>query len=149
MRRATLNSSQAHVYVMRHIKPGMTGKNDALRNRNTLHTSLYLLNWNYLLELQLEALFKAHTNYYGGSRHVAYTCICGCGPNGKYFQRGFKSRFHFLRSIVLWAIRTATNVRELYTPSCNSSLWACWSAKRTHSTRWRCCRFYMQWLYFW
>jgi len=45
LRTSALLSSQAHVYVMRHIKPGMT-------------------------ELQLEALFKAWTCYYGGSRHV-------------------------------------------------------------------------------
>ena len=44
MRLGNLITSQAHVYVMRHVKPGM-------------------------VELQCEALFKAWCNYFGASRH--------------------------------------------------------------------------------
>lgn len=67
MRVSNLVSSQAHVYVMRHVKPGMT-------------------------ELQLEALFKAWMSYYGASRHVAYTCICCCGPSGSVLHYGHAGR---------------------------------------------------------
>ncbi len=63
LRRACRMSAQAHVYVMRHIKPGMT-------------------------ELQCEALFKAYAGYFGASRHMAYTCICGAGPNGAVLHYG-------------------------------------------------------------
>lgn len=67
MRRAAYVSSQAHVYVMRHVKPG-------------------------LFELQLEAMFKAWTNYFGASRHTAYTCICGTGPHGAILHYGHAGR---------------------------------------------------------
>jgi len=63
LRRAARMSAKAHVYVMRHIKPGMT-------------------------ELQCEALFKAYAAYFGAARHCAYTCICGTGPNGAILHYG-------------------------------------------------------------
>jgi Xaa-Pro dipeptidase len=63
LRKACRMSAQAHTYVMRHIKPGMT-------------------------EFQLEALFKAYTGVMGGSRYVAYTCICGAGSNGSVLHYG-------------------------------------------------------------
>lgn len=67
LRMANLISSQAHVYVMRHIKPDMT-------------------------ELQCEMLFKAWTGFFGGCRHMAYTCICGAGPMGAVLHYGHAGR---------------------------------------------------------
>lgn len=67
LRECCLISSQAHVYVMRHIKPGMN-------------------------ERHMEALFKAWTSYYGGARADAYTCICASGPNGAILHYGHAGR---------------------------------------------------------
>lgn len=67
LRVGSLISSQAHIYVMRHIKPRTT-------------------------ELQCEALFKSWTAYYGGARHMAYTCICGAGNNGSILHYGHAGR---------------------------------------------------------
>jgi Xaa-Pro dipeptidase len=67
LRLANLISSQAHVYVMRHIRPGMS-------------------------EMQLEALYKAWCAFHGGSRHCAYTCICGSGENGSILHYGHAGR---------------------------------------------------------
>jgi len=67
MRLSCLVSSQAHVYVMRHIKPGMT-------------------------EFQCEALFKAWCNYFGAARHQAYVCICASGAHGAILHYGHAAR---------------------------------------------------------
>jgi len=64
---ANLVSSQAHVYVMRHIKPGMA-------------------------ERQLESLFCAWSYYFGGARHTAYPCICAAGNNGSVLHYGHAGR---------------------------------------------------------
>lgn len=67
LRNACLVSSQAHTYAMRHVRPG-------------------------LAEVQLEAMFRAWTCYYGGSRHTAYTCICATGHNGATLHYGHAGR---------------------------------------------------------
>ena len=67
LRLSNLVSSQAHVYVMRHIQAGMS-------------------------EMQLEALYKAWCHFHGGSRHCAYTCICGSGENGAILHYGHAAR---------------------------------------------------------
>ena len=67
MRLGNAISSQAHVYVMRHIQAGMT-------------------------EVHLEGMFKAYCHCYGGARHMAYTCICGSGANGSILHYGHAGR---------------------------------------------------------
>lgn len=67
LRIANLISSQAHVYVMRHIRTGLS-------------------------EMQLEALYKAWCHFHGGTRHCAYTCICGSGENGSILHYGHAGR---------------------------------------------------------
>jgi Xaa-Pro dipeptidase len=67
LRLSNLISSQAHVYVMRHIHSGLS-------------------------ELQLEALYKSWCQFHGGSRHCAYTCICGSGENGSILHYGHAGR---------------------------------------------------------
>jgi len=67
MRTACLVTSQAHVHAMRHVQIGMR-------------------------ERHAEALFRSWTGYYGGSRHNAYTCICGTGPNGAILHYGHAAR---------------------------------------------------------
>jgi Xaa-Pro dipeptidase len=62
MRYVNWVSSMAHVEVMRAARPGM-------------------------MEYQLESLFQHHTYTHGGCRHMAYTCICACGPNPAYAAR--------------------------------------------------------------
>jgi Xaa-Pro dipeptidase len=41
-----------------------------------------------MLEFQLESLFKHHVYYAAGSRLLAYTAICGCGPNAATLHYG-------------------------------------------------------------
>jgi len=67
MRLGNRVSSAAHVYVMRHIKAGMT-------------------------EMHCEALFKAWCHYHGAARHMAYVCICGTGGNGAILHYGHAGR---------------------------------------------------------
>lgn len=63
MKYVTDVTSDAHMAVLRHCKPGMR-------------------------EYQLESLFKHHCYYFGGCRHVAYTCICASGSNGAVLHYG-------------------------------------------------------------
>lgn len=56
-------SSDAHLAVMRGVKPGMA-------------------------EFQLESTFLHHCYFHGGCRHVAYTSICACGPNNAVLHYG-------------------------------------------------------------
>ncbi|EAN91437.1 aminopeptidase P putativemetallo-peptidase Clan MG Family M24 [Trypanosoma cruzi] len=50
-------SSEAHIHVMQHCKPGMS-------------------------QHHLESTFLHYVYYHGGCRKVAYTCICGTGHHG-------------------------------------------------------------------
>ncbi|KAI5753188.1 hypothetical protein M8J77_024442 [Diaphorina citri] len=66
MRYASRISSEAHRSVMRKVSAGM-------------------------YEYQAEAIFKHYILYVGGSRHVAYTCICASGGNGAVLHYGHAS----------------------------------------------------------
>ena len=76
MRYVNYVSSMAHVEVMRHAAPG-------------------------LMEYQLEASFQHHTYTHGGCRHMAYTCICACGPNPAILHYGHAGCVRWSRSLDL------------------------------------------------
>eukprot|EP00088_Acartia_fossae_P035523 TRINITY_DN3662_c0_g1_i8.p1 TRINITY_DN3662_c0_g1~~TRINITY_DN3662_c0_g1_i8.p1 ORF type:complete len:513 (+),score=108.77 TRINITY_DN3662_c0_g1_i8:24-1541(+) len=63
LRYANKISSLAHMHVMRTVKPGMR-------------------------EYQAEASFLHHVYFYGGARHVCYTCIAGGGASGAVLHYG-------------------------------------------------------------
>uniref|UniRef100_A0A452XZY5 Aminopeptidase P N-terminal domain-containing protein n=2 Tax=Aegilops tauschii subsp. strangulata TaxID=200361 RepID=A0A452XZY5_AEGTS len=56
-------SSEAHVEVMRKIKPGMT-------------------------ENQLESTFRCHASMHEGCRRCSYTCVCATGQNSSILHYG-------------------------------------------------------------
>mmetsp|Transcript_880 Transcript_880/g.1900 ORF Transcript_880/g.1900 Transcript_880/m.1900 type:complete len:508 (-) Transcript_880:1149-2672(-) len=63
MRYVSRISSDAHIHVMKSVRPGM-------------------------MEYQLEALFRFFCYDQGGCRHVGYTCICASGGNGTVLHYG-------------------------------------------------------------
>jgi len=56
-------TSFAHVFAMKHMKPGM-------------------------MEYQGESLFRHYVYYNFGARNVGYTSICGCGPSAAILHYG-------------------------------------------------------------
>ena len=78
MEHVTQITSFAHVYVMRNLVSSFT-KNNGSNNGNT-NIGLY--------EYQCESLFKHYIYYNYGSRLLAYTAICGCGPNSAILHYG-------------------------------------------------------------
>lgn len=63
IRYCTEITSFAHVFTMKHMKPGM-------------------------MEYQGESLFRHYVYYNFGARNVGYTSICGCGPSAAVLHYG-------------------------------------------------------------
>lgn len=63
LRYAAKVSSNAHIEVMKAVRPGMS-------------------------EFQLESLFLHHCYFHGGCRHASYTCICATGGNSAVLHYG-------------------------------------------------------------
>jgi len=63
IRHCTEITSLAHVFTMKNMKPGM-------------------------MEYQGESLFRHFVYYNFGARHLAYTPICGCGPDAAVLHYG-------------------------------------------------------------
>lgn len=63
VRYCTEITSLAHAFTMKNMKHGM-------------------------MEYQGESLFRHFVYYYFGARHIGYTAICGCGPNGAVLHYG-------------------------------------------------------------
>jgi Xaa-Pro dipeptidase len=69
-------TSEGHIAVMQHV----TSK---IRQSNAATTSA-----PPLMEYQLESLFHHWCYYFGGCRHLSYTCICAAGHNGSVLHYG-------------------------------------------------------------
>ena len=78
MEHVTQITSFAHVYVMRNLVSSFTKNNGS--NNGNIDSGLY--------EYQCESLFKHYIYYNYGSRLLAYTAICGCGPNSAILHYG-------------------------------------------------------------
>ena len=63
MRYVNKISSDAHIQVMRSVRPGF-------------------------MEHQAEAVFRHYAYLVGGCRHISYTCICGSGDNASVLHYG-------------------------------------------------------------
>lgn len=63
LRYSALVSSEAHIAVMQHTRPGFH-------------------------EYQMESTFQHWCYYHGGARHMSYTCICASGHGGSVLHYG-------------------------------------------------------------
>ena len=70
--------SEAEVEVMRYVN----------WVSSMAHAEVMAAGKPRMMEYQLESLFMHHTYSHGGCRHVAYTCICACGPNPAVLHYG-------------------------------------------------------------
>jgi hypothetical protein len=77
IRHCTEITSLAHVFTMKHMKPGM-------------------------MEYQGESLFRHYIYYNFGARNVGYTNICGCGPNAAVLHYGHGGTYWYLVQIYMY-----------------------------------------------